>query len=282
MEITMDMIRKMKRRELTPIEKTKPYARIFYKEIAEIPAEDLARANGVPIDAAKAISIQNRSDLLKPGYQEAENGFTVMSDGTGYAATLVKMPGVTPEMLDWWFNWHPLEGLRYAMWSPGAHFDISVKDPEKHRDSSGIPLRERNFNTIHYVLEGLDIDNKQNLRIEFFTPQDFGLNMDLFVEPNISRAYAANVIDNDINLGVNVFFHAIRTVNGVLEYRSRYWIGYTMKNGKPEKSGLNPPDIPNFGMIDFARGIYLHSLTEYNNLASFLPELYAEIGGKID
>ena len=35
-------------------------------------------------------------------------------------------------------------------------------------------------------------------------------------------------------------------------------------------------------MIDLARNNCLHSLTEYNNLASFLPQLYAEMGGKIE
>ena len=34
-------------------------------------------------------------------------------------------------------------------------------------------------------------------------------------------------------------------------------------------------------MIDLVRNNCLHSLTEYNNLASFLPQLYKEMGGKI-
>jgi DAPG hydrolase PhiG domain len=37
-------------------------------------------------------------------------------------------------MLDWWFNWHPLEGLRYAIWCPIAHTDISAETPHAHLD----------------------------------------------------------------------------------------------------------------------------------------------------
>ena len=86
--------------------------------------------NAGPVDSSLALSISDRSKLMEPGYLDVETGYTVMPDGSGFAATLVKMPGVIPEMLDWWFNWHELEGLRYAIWCPVAHTDIRVKDPE--------------------------------------------------------------------------------------------------------------------------------------------------------
>ena len=75
----------------------------------------------------------------------------------------------------------------------------------------------------------------------------------------------------------NVFFHAIREVEGGVEYRSRYWLGYTMKNGDPVRVKRPLP----FKVSDLARNNCLHSLIEYNNLASFLPQLYEEMGGKI-
>ena len=131
--VSMGDIRKMKRRELTEEEKNRPYAKYYHKELAEIPAEDLAAVNAGPVDPARATTIRDRSDLMKPGYLEVETGYTVMPDGSGFAATLVKMPGVTPEMLDWWFNWHPLEGLRYAIWCPVAHTESSgIPDTSAH------------------------------------------------------------------------------------------------------------------------------------------------------
>jgi hypothetical protein len=275
--VTMDDIRVMKRRKLTAEEERKPYAKYFHKDLAEIPAEDLEKVNAGPVDPSLATTVWDRNDLMKPGYLDVETGYTVMPDGSGFAATLVRMPGVTPEMLDWWFNWHPLEGLRYAMWCPVAHADISAKDPARHLDSSGIPLKERNYGTTHYPVEGFNLAGAQKIAIEFFSPQDYGLNMGLFKEPGISRAYCANVTLDLLNIRFNTFFHAVREVNGGVEYRSRYWIGYTMKDGEPVRAKIPPL----FKTVDLARNNCLHSLTEYNNLASFLPQLYEEMGGKI-
>lgn len=187
------------------------------------------------------------------------------------------MPGVTPEMLDWWFNWHPLEGLRYALWCPVAHTDISVENPERHMDSSGVPLEERNYGSTHYPVEGFNLRNSQRLAIHFFSPQEFGLEMSAFSGPGISRAYCATVVADFLNTPINVFFHAVREVDGGVEYRSRYWLGYTMENGVPRRSRRPMP----YRAKDMARNNCLHSLIEYNNLASFLPQLHREMGGRI-
>lgn len=187
------------------------------------------------------------------------------------------MPDVTPEMLDWWFNWHPLEGLRYAIWCPVAHADISAKDPAKHLDSSGISLNERNYGCTHYPVEGFNLDTAMTIGIEFMPPQDFGLHMALFKALDISNAFCANVKLFDLdNMPMSVFFHAVREIDGGVEYRSRYWIGYTMIDCNPVKLDLPVP------VMDVARNNCLHSLTEYNNLASFLPQLYHEMRGRID
>lgn len=87
------------------------------------------------------------------------------------------MPGVTPQMLDWWFNWHLLEDLRYALWCPVAHTGISVKNPACHLDNSGIPLKVRNFDRSHYPVEGFNVPSADTLEIQFFSPVDFGLDM---------------------------------------------------------------------------------------------------------
>jgi len=278
-KITMNAIHDLKRRELTNEEKERSYSKYFYKELAEIPSSDLEKVNIGPVDPSKALSIHERNKMLDPGYLEVETGYTVMPDWSGFSTTLVKMPGVTPEMLDWWFNWHPHEGLRYALWCPVAHADITVKNPERHLDKSGIPLKVRNYGGIHYPVEGFTLKNSQKLRIEFFSPEEFGLDLYKFKEPNISRAYCANVMVDANNLSINVFFHAVRKVGDGVEYRSRYWLGYHMKNGVPKrKNRLMPKRV----MMHMARNNCIHSLIEYNNLASFLPKIYQEMNGKID
>lgn len=275
--VTMGDIHNMKRRNLSEEEKSKPYSKYYHKELAEIPSSDLDGVNAGPVDSSMALTIDRRSELMKPGYLDMETGYTMLPDGSGVAATLVKMPGVTPEMIDWWFNWHPLEGLRYAIWCPVAHTDISAKDPARHLDKSGIPLKERNYGCTHYPVEGFDLDSAMTIGIEFMSPQDFGLDMTLFKTPEISNALCANVKLFDLdNMPMSVFFHAVREIDGGVEYRSRYWVGYTMADGKPSKLDLPLP------VMDVARNNCLHSLTEYNNLASFLPQVYHEMEGRID
>lgn len=275
--VAMNDIRKMRRRKLTPEESKKSYAKYYYKELAEIPAADLDKVNAGPVKPTQATSIEDRNDLMKPGYLEVETGYTVMPDGSGFAATLVNMPGVTPEMLDWWFNWHPLENLRYAIWCPVAHTGISAKNPAQHLDSSGVSLEVRNYGSTHYPVEGFNVQGADTIRIEFFSPESFGLDMNMFKEPEISRAVCANATIHAFRIPFNAFFHAIRKVDGGVEFRSRYWVWQTMKAGQPKKVKLPMP----YKMMDMARNNCLHSLTEYNNLASFLPELYREMGGKI-
>ena len=266
--VTMDDIRSMKRRELAEEEKKKPYAKYFYKELAEVPSGDLEKVNAGRVDPSLATSIQDRNDMMRPGYLDVETGYTVMEDGSGFAATLVEMPGVKPEMLDWWFNWHPLDGLRYALWCPVAHTDISVKDPSQHLDSSGVDLRERNNGSTHYPVEGFNVEGAQKIAIEFLSPRDFGLDMEMFEGPGISRAYCANVIIilGPLRIPFNAFFHAVREVEGGVEYRSRYWIGYTMKAGVAVKAKAPTP----YRKRDLARNNCLHSLIEYNNLGTIL------------
>jgi hypothetical protein len=275
--VRMDDIRKMKRRKLTVAEKKKLYAKYFDEELAQIPGEDLEKVNAGPVDPSIVTTVQKRDELMKPGYLDVETGYTALPDGSGFAATLVKMPGVTPEMIDWWFNWHPLEGLRYAIWCPVAHTDISVKNPAQHLDSSGVPLKERNYGSTHYPIEGFNVEGSQKVAITFFSPRDFGLDMGMYKQPGISRAYCANVILGFMKIPFNVFFHAVREVDGGVEYRSRYWLGYTMRNGSPVRVKRPLP----YKMIDLARNNCIHSLIEYNNLASFLPQIYEEMGGKI-
>ena len=87
----------------------------------------LACVNAGPVDPAAEFSIHERDRLAYPGYLDVETGYTVLFGRIRFASTLVRMLGLTPEMLDWWFNWHPFEDSRYAIWCPVGHRGISFK-----------------------------------------------------------------------------------------------------------------------------------------------------------
>ncbi|OON99713.1 MAG: hypothetical protein ATN35_11260 [Epulopiscium sp. Nele67-Bin004] len=279
---TNEYVKTMPRRVLTAEEEELSYAKYYDNEMTSIPQEDLDVVNQGPMNPKYALPIEQRTKLLDSGYFDVETGYCCMPNGKGYAATKVFMKGVTPEMLDWWFNWHPLEGLRYAIWCPVAHDSISAKTPDAHKDSSPVDMKYRNYGKTHYPVEGFDLKGKEKIEITFYSPEDVGMDTELFKEPNISSLYAAKVVKHagPIQLPINVFHHCVRPVTGGVEYRSRYWLGYTI-NEKDEIVESKIP-FPKHFMESMARNNCLHSLTEYNHLASILPSLYAEQKGAIN
>lgn len=277
--ITNEFISSMPRRELTPEEKALPYSKYYYKDMAEIPRGDLEIVNRGPVDSSLALPISGRSKLMEPGYLPVETGYCLMPDGSGFAATNVFMPGVTTRMIDWWFNWHPLVGLRYAIWCPAAHQSISALTPEAHLDRSGVDLHVRNIGKVHFPVEGFNLKGAQKLEIAFKSAGQMGLDRKLFESGSMSTFAAATVTHVFPPMPINIIFHAIREVEGGIEYRSRYWLTYTMdRKGRIVQSRFPRPKSM---VLAFARNNCIHSLMEYNNLASILPPLYREMDGKI-
>ena len=133
-----------KRPELTAAERALPYAKFYDLPITPIPEEKLAVLAAGPIDPSLALKIEDRNDLFKPGYLPCEIGYCVMPNGTGFLANRTEMPGVTPEMFEWWFAWHSLEDLRYRIWDPEDHYYARQQMREKTLDQS-LPMRERTW-----------------------------------------------------------------------------------------------------------------------------------------
>ena len=142
------------RPQLKPEERALSYAKYYDLPITPIPPEKLAVLQAGPIDPKLALPIERRNDLLNPGYLDCEVGWCVMENGTGYLANLTPMPGVTPEMFNWWFAWHGLEDMRYRIWDPEDHFYARQQNPDRIKDP-GVPMREKNWGTVHFVLEDI-------------------------------------------------------------------------------------------------------------------------------
>jgi hypothetical protein len=112
------------KKDLTPEEKAKPYSKYFYRKAAA-PAPERIAAMDQPIDPSKALPIERISDLLNPGYGEVEAGWCVLPNGAGYVANHIPMPGVTVDMVTWWYAWHGLEasGTNSGGLRTFRHFD---------------------------------------------------------------------------------------------------------------------------------------------------------------
>jgi len=267
---------------LTAAEKLKPYAEYFYRPLAPI-ADDVKRAlRSGPIDPRDALAFERKNDLLDPGYHTCESGYCFMPDGSCYAAALTRMPGVSIDMLSWWFWWHALEDLRYKIWYPGAHAAVRVKDPDRLRNPNLSP-RERFYHNPHYPVEDIGI-GMEMLIIEFMAPEDFGFDASRLAGQG-AAAFCTRV-GSFVKPAMHTdMCHVVRLTEDGVEMRSRFWIGrnITVKffperffinrliNTRPMRKLFIPGNAP--------EQMANHCAREYSNLAAILPELYRDYGG---
>jgi hypothetical protein len=266
---------------LTEEEKARPYAKYFRAPIDANPAHQaLMKA---PCDPAKALYPEQINDLLNPGYLEVETGWCVLANGAGFVADLNRHEGITAEMIEWWFAWHCLEDLRYRIWSPPHHAGVMLsRASRKQILDPNIPIREKIWGISHHVTEDVG-GGVENIDIGFLSPQDFGFDLQRWKEPNVATFIGgfgwSCPVEKSQEEGAapTIMCHFFRTIPGGIEQRSRFWMGYKIANGKPEL--CLPPGftIP----APFVQGLSYHSMNEFNNLSTFLPQLYQEYGGKI-
>jgi hypothetical protein len=276
----------VERKELTLEEKKKPYAKYYYRPSAPPAPEHAALlADLKPLDPAKAGRIQNVNDMLAPGYLPGETGYCVMPDGSGYVAILHKMVGATAEMFDWWFAWHALEDLRYKIWYPEYHISARVDDTDRAKIlEPDRPLPRKFQGMTHHVVEDIGGGELNAVDISFLTPGDFGFDMDRLRSPNTEALAAANVQARPVGAPADepglpvAFVHLVRSIPGGIEVRNRFWIGYQIVDKKPVLALPQGMKIPE----EAARGLFLHDVQEFANLAAILPQLYREQEGKVE
>lgn len=269
-------------RDLTPEEKAKPYAKYFYAPPAP-PDPGLLENMKAPIDAAKALPIERINDLLNPGYMEVETGYCVMPDGSAYVAAHTKMPGVTVDMIHWWFAWHSLEDLRYKIWWPKGHYAISISEEARQKVlNPNLPLTQKFQGITHHVVEDVGA-GPEDIYISFLSPEEMGFDMGRFVAPNVATVIGANGLSAPVGSPPDapkapaVMCHFVREIPGGVEFRTRFWLGYHIIDRRPRL--LLPPGVKLPEMIP--KGLGVHCLLEYANLRAILPKLYEEQRGVI-
>jgi phloretin hydrolase len=251
----------------------KSYFKYYHDEMTPAPRERYEEVLRGPVDPRKALKFKDRNDLFKPGYLDVEVGYCVMEDGTGFVANLTKMPGVTAEMFDWWFAWHGLDNLRYTIWDHDDHFGASSMQKVRALDCD-LSLQERYWDTTHEVLEDVGM-GPEGLFIHFRYPGDLGFN----VAKLGTDACGTIVCANGYGKGHppfaspdTIMCHFIRNVEGGVELRTRFWMGWTVRDGKDIKALPDGIRIPFMGPM----ALLLHNIKEFTNLATLLPKIYAE------
>jgi hypothetical protein len=210
--------------------------------------------------------------MLEPGYGSVETGFTRASDLSIRVFCLTHMPGVAPQMWDWWFGWHGCEAQRYKLWHPKAHVEAKWADGGLHEAYVG-----RTSLITEYLGSSL-----RKAAISFVSPAVMG-----FDEHRLANQGEV-VICARVGIAGTPFkggwlLHQIRPVEGGSEMRSRMWFG-----GENSAIGDNPNSVSR-GLMWLLRPVtkillpdpaelLVHNAQEMAHLAGFLPQLYAEFG----
>ena len=260
---------------LTAEEINHPLAKYWYKR-APVNPQVLAALENEPLDESEVLRWEDRRKLLDPGYLPAENGWRRMKDGSGYVAVKTFFPGASAEMIDWWFEWaQEEEDIRYKIWYPGAHYAMS------QAPTPGAPDYENPkpyWGKSRFPVEDVGIGVAQ-LRLDFVSPSEFGFES----LPEDTTMLAVRVGAANGILKTTDMIHYIRPVEGGVEMRSRFWMARDLE-GMSGGAGILAFFVDNqfFKRLilpdKLPRELALHCANEYSQLASFLPELYAQYG----
>ena len=203
-----------------------------------------------------------KNNVLSDSDLQTEIGYTKMDDGTYLVSMICPMPGITAEMIDWWFWWHPQAKERYQVWFPGEHYGIGYsKKQKKYFNQKSCPPFQNNT---QYPLEKIG-SAKLPLRIDFVTPQEFGFSEEVMKKNNIQRIVCGHVGAFNNLVKHTEMAHIFRQTEDGLFMISRFWLGKTMKSSLLRKIIITE---------DMAKGMAEHCCVEYRNLHEILPILY--------
>ncbi|HEY2719069.1 MAG TPA: hypothetical protein VGI52_05520 [Solirubrobacteraceae bacterium] len=234
-----------------------------------------------PIDPRSALALADASRLLDPRPLDAETGWCTLPDGVAFVAVRTPMPLVRGEMVDWWFDWHPRQSLRYRAWHPKAHRSNSLDSPAGGA-ASGASGAKAHWGAVHHPVEDVGV-GLVHARIAFQRPSAMGLPGDQLENPDVSTIVCGYVGDDRRRVRHTPMFHVLlRDGDGVV-LRSAFWLGAAVRpygalgavgerllNNRVTRRATLPAALP--------RALANHCAEEYANLATLLPELFERFG----
>jgi len=233
----------------------------------------LAAIERGPMDSRDAVGAGEVDRLLDPAPLPAECGWCVLPDGCGYVAIRTAMPEVSAEMVDWWFDWHPRDPVRYRVWHPLAHESNSVELP-------AVPGEKPHWGTVHHPVEDIGTGTV-HARIAFHRPEVLGFSAGALDRPEVATILCGLAGDDRRRMQHTKMVHVFLHEGDGVVLRSCFWLGAAIRPYAPEplatlgERALNRPAVrrrmvPRAVMPALAR----HCAEEYSNLAALLPELH--------
>ena len=203
-----------------------------------------------------------KNKLLTDKALQREFGFARFDNGNYLVSMPCPMPGITPEMIRWWFWWHAQESIRYRIWFPGEHYGIFTDRVNRaYFNEKTLPDFQPNT---HYPIERIG-KLVLPLKIVFCSPEDFGFSPSLMRENDIPLIVCGHVSAMYGLVNHTEMAHIFKQTEDGLFLISRFWLGETLKNPLLRKAILTG---------ETAKGMAAHCCVEYRNLDQILPELY--------
>lgn len=265
--------------KLAPDAKSKSYYKYYERTMLPVPEEKQAVLKNPYGKLGEGMEIEDRNHIFDKKIEKGEVGIFPLKGGGFCVANTTKFKGVTGEMLTWFFGWHATDPLRYSIWDPYDHYglEISEKDRAYILDpKTSIPDKCRNVH--HRVLESLKAGDKPStIDIYFADPADLGYDKERIFTEDCSFFVCANarIITPAIlpNMPVVMTHMAVDTEDGC-ELRSRFWMGYEIKDGVAKRGKF--PEFLLKKLTGIFEKLLEHNFFEYTNLGAILPRLYAE------
>ena len=220
-------------------------------------SEQIKNKNRITLTA-----FENKNQILTNSDLQNEVGYARFPNDSYLVSMTCPMPHVTPEMINWWFWWHPQKSERYRMWYPGEHFGISYagKDKNYFAAESLPPFKE---NT-QYPIERIG-KLTLPLSIAFKEPAAFGFSKQTMEENDIPLIVCGHVGAFKGLVWHTEMAHIFKQTEDGLMLFSRFWLGERLTNPLLRKVMLTDKT---------AEGMAMHCCVEYRNLAELLPKLY--------
>ncbi|MBJ7328254.1 MAG: hypothetical protein JHC95_00065 [Solirubrobacteraceae bacterium] len=231
--------------------------------------ETLAAATAGEADPEGLLGLGEMDRLLDARPLAVETGWWRLPDGTQQVAVRTPMPGVTAEMIEWWFDWHAREPIRYRIWHPAAHESNAMDVP-------ATPGAKAHWGAVHHPVEDVGT-GMERIRIAFVRPTAFGFSRD-----EIDGTIVCGFIgDERRRAWHSLMAHVWLRDGDGLVLRSRFWLGARLRPMLPAPLSAPLGRVMNRRFVrrqvmpdGLAPALARHCCEEYANLAAFLPELY--------
>ncbi len=205
---------------------------------------------------------KDKNEILKSKDIQKEMGFAKLPDGNYLVSMTCPMPGITTDMINWWFWWHPQADERYKAWFPGEHFAVSyAKKDKSYFQQEKMPAFSPNS---QFPVERIG-GRRLPLRIDFVSPEDFGFDKKTMDDNSFPLIVCGHVGAFRGLVFHTEMAHIFRQDEDGLFLVSRFWIGQLAENPVVRKFVLTE---------ETAKGMTEHCYQEYRNLAKMLPDLY--------